>query len=474
MTLLHRLSFRQLLLLAFLTVAGVLGAVSLRGLYVFERLIAQSRAAADEAVALNAAAQQLAERGVAMERAARQYLVLDDPLLRRRFDDARAEARSLLDERLARQLPAALVEDWRERLDAIVAALADPVAARRLGQSALAPRFQALDAATVAIAAGVSAQAEARNARMRDEFEAGRRQLRQQVLAAIAFAALAALAFGVWLARPLRRLQRAVVGLGENRLDRALPIDGPSDLRALGRQLEWLRLRLQELDEDKARFLRHVSHELKTPLAALREGVALLQDEVAGNLSEDQREVVRILAQNTRTLQGQIEALLRFNAAAFEARRLTRRRLDLLALLQRAVEAQRLQWQAQRLQVRVQGEPLEIEADGDKLDVVIGNLLSNAFRYSPPDGSVTLRLARAPGWAIIDVIDQGPGLAGTDRERIFEPFYRGENQPAGAERGSGIGLSLVREYVQAHGGRVQAMNEPHGAHFRIELPHAPD
>ncbi len=474
MTLLHRLSFRQLLLVAFLTVAGMLGAVSLRGLYVFERLIEQSQTAAGEAVSLNAAAQQLAERGVAMERAARQYLVLDDPQLRGRFDEARREAAALLDDRLARQLPAALVQDWRDRLDAIGMQLADPASARLQGQLALAPLFRELDATTVAIAAGVRTQTEARNARVQADFESGRRQLRQQMLAAIVLTALAALGFGFWLARPFRHLQQAVVALGENRLEQPLQVDGPGDVRALGRQLEWLRLRLQELDEDKARFLRHVSHELKTPLAALREGVALLRDEVAGNLTDDQREVARILAQNTLTLQRQIEDLLRFNAAAFEARRLTRRRVDLHALLQRAVDTQRLQWQARRLRVQVEGQALVIDADADKLDVVFGNLLSNAFRYSPDGGAVTLRLAREGDWAMIDVIDQGPGIASAERDRIFEPFYRGEVQPPGALRGSGVGLSLVLEYVQAHGGRVQVLNDPPGAHFRIELPHAFD
>lgn len=96
-------------------------------------------------------------------------------------------------------------------------------------------------------------------------------------------------------------------------------------LRRLGQQLEWLRLRLLELDADKARFLRHVSHELKTPLAALREGVALLQDGVTGELTAGQREVAQILHHNTLQLQDEIEALLRFNAAAFEARQLQHR-----------------------------------------------------------------------------------------------------------------------------------------------------
>jgi two-component system sensor histidine kinase GlrK len=284
----------------------------------------------------------------------------------------------------------------------------------------------------------------------------------------------------------LRRLQEAVVVLGENRLDRPLRIEGPRDVRALGRQLEWLRLRLHELDEDKTRFLRQVSHELKTPLAALREGVALLQDQVAGPLSDDQREVVGILAHNTLTLQRQIEDLLRFNAAAVEARRLTRSRVDLRELLRRAVENQRLQWQARRVRVGVEGEAVAVEADADKLDVVLNNLLSNALRYSPEGGAVVLRAARGGGaggrLALIDVIDQGPGVAPAERERIFEPFFRGEVQPANALRGSGVGLSLVLEYVLAHGGRVYIVDDPPsgeanaapGAHFRIELPHVSD
>eukprot|EP01038_Epipyxis_sp_PR26KG_P019700 gene19700-27888_t len=120
----------------------------------------------------------------------------------------------------------------------------------------------------------------------------------------------------------------------------------------------------------------------------LREGVALLQDGVTGELTAGQREVAQILHHNTLQLQGEIEALLRFNAAAFEARQLQRRDTDLLALLEAQVEAQRLQWQAKGLTVRIEGSPVRMPVDADKITSAVSNLLSNAIRFSPPQGTV--------------------------------------------------------------------------------------
>jgi two-component system sensor histidine kinase GlrK len=283
---------------------------------------------------------------------------------------------------------------------------------------------------------------------------------------------LLAVGFGIWLARPFKRLELAIVQLGENRLAEPIDIRGPSDVRRISQQLEWLRLRLTELDADKARFLRHVSHELKTPLAALREGTALLEDGVPGQLTPDQLEVVRILRHNTLALQGHIEELLRFNAAAFEARQLQRRRVDLRTLVEQQVDAQQLQWQARRLDVQVQGPAVPVQVDSEKLGAAIANLLSNAIRFSPPGSRLRVRVADGASGASVDVQDEGPGIAEADRERVFEPFYRGQRQPEDAVRGSGIGLSIVQEYVAAHGGRVRLLPSPRGAHFRMELPHA--
>ncbi|MFT3956534.1 MAG: HAMP domain-containing sensor histidine kinase [Piscinibacter sp.] len=472
MSLLNRYSFRQLLLVAFLLIAALLGAASLRGLFTLEGLLLQSGAGARSAVAETAAVQQLGERTVAMERAARQYLVLDDPVLRQRFDDAAREAEDALRQLGGIGLPPAERERWSRLLGVIRTQLRGAEATLPAREATLTEAFRDLDALNTTIAQQARRAADARNRALVSELDAGRALLGRQVLGAIAVAVLLALAFGVWLARPFKRLESAVVGLGENRLDEPIRIAGPVDVRALGRRLEWLRLRLLELDADKSRFLRHVSHELKTPLAALREGVALLEEEVAGSLSDGQREVARILRQNTAVLQAQIEDLLRFNAAAFEARQLVRRPVDLKALVADCVARQRLQWQARQLALRIEGEPVTVEVDAEKLDMALGNLLSNAIRFSPPRATIRFGVSRLPGRACIDIVDEGPGVAAADRARIFEPFYRGEVQPADAPRGSGIGLSIVHEVITGHGGQIELLADGPGAHFHIELPHA--
>ncbi|MCW5220598.1 sensor histidine kinase [Verminephrobacter aporrectodeae] len=468
----HGPSFQQLLLLAFLLLAGLLGASSLRALHTLEQLMLQSRDGAAQATDLSAAAQALSQRGQALERAARQSLVLHDRPLRRSFESMSVEAQAILERLRAGALPADQARQWRRHLDAIEALLDAPPERALDNERLVAEEFVALAALHAAIVASVQDMNARRAKELQGRIEASQRNVTHQVVGAIVLALALALALGIWLARPFKRLEGAIRRLGENRLDQAVLISGPGDVRRVGQQLEWLRLRLLELDADKARFLRHVSHELKTPLAALREGVALLQDGVTGALNTGQREVTQILQHNTLVLQREIEALLRFNAAAFEARQLQRQDTDLLALLEAQVESQRLQWQAKDLRVQIEGPALSLQIDADKIAVAVGNLLSNAIRFSPQGATVRLTLSCPPGWVRLDVSDQGPGVAEDDRERVFEPFYRGLHQPGDAVRGTGIGLSIVREYVAAHGGQVRVVDAGDHSFFRMELPHA--
>ncbi|AVR97943.1 HAMP domain-containing sensor histidine kinase [Pseudoduganella armeniaca] len=472
-----KLSFRQLLLGAFLLIAVLLGVTSVQALLTLERLAAQSREISKDAILLTANAQQLAERSVAMERSARQFLVLDDPAFRERFAEAWRDALGALDV-IAGALPGAeptAFADWRRNGQAAWQALEMPRERRNARQLRLDAALAQLPAINDELAERVKEEVDRRNAAILTELDERRTILKSQVAASIGLAAVLALAFGLWLARPLRQIENAISRLGGNRYDMPIAVYGPADLRRLGRHLDWLRQRLAHLEADKSRFLRHISHELKTPLAALVEGVSLLEDEVAGPLSPNQREIARILRQNTVSLQTQIEDLLRYNAASFEAQTLRREPTDMGELLERIVDSQRLQWQARGLTVAMAGAAPPIAIDADKLGIVISNLLSNAVRFSPEGGTIRFTLNVAPAsrgrLLQLDCIDQGPGVAPQDAERVFEPFYQGERQPPGARRGNGIGLSIVREYVSVHGGSLQLMPSSQGAHFRIELPY---
>ncbi len=466
-----------MLLIGFLSIAGLLAAASLGGLLTLERLTMQSREVVVRAARMSSEVQQLGDRGVSMERAARQYAVLEDHALRQRFEEDADDAERLLQMLHTQGLLTATLDAWKAKLDEVRALMDTPRAGNALvarkREMDLTARFRELGTLTAGLAEDVRRHAETSNRVLQDKLENGRALLGQQVLGAIAVAALLSLVFGIFLTRPLRRLERAIAGLGENRLDDRIEIPGPADVRSLGQRLDWLRLRLAELDADKARFLRHVSHELKTPLAALREGTALLEDEVAGPLNEKQKEVARILRDNTAVLQRQIEDLLRFNAAAFEARDLKPQRTELMSLIQGTIDHQRLQWQARGLHVALTGGPLEADVDPAKIAAAIGNLLSNAIRFAPPGGRVDIELARQGGQLTIDLRDDGPGVAPADQARIFEPFYRGERQPDDALKGTGIGLSIVKEYIAAHGGHIDLLPADQGAHFRITLPCAP-
>ncbi len=475
---LPRPSFRQLLLVGFLLVAGLLGALVLRGQVVLEGLLERSGAGAQRAIAINGHAERLGDAAIAMERAARQYVVLGDRTLRQTHDRAAAEAdrqlQALAADGVAPDAPAA----WRRLRARIDDALDDTATAPAQRDARMALAFRELAALQAQLAVQLRRVTEQRNAALQAELDATRAALGRQFAAAVLLSSLLALALAFALARPLRRVGAAIVALGDNRLDERIDIPGPSDVRQIGRQLDWLRQRLAANDDDKARFLRHVSHELKTPLAALREGVALLQDAVAGPLTPDQREVARILNDNTAALQQRIEDLLRFNATAFAAQRRVRRPTDLAALVRAVIDEQQLQWRVRNLTVELVAPPgpaLRADVDAALLSTAIANLVSNAIRYSPTGATIAVELARAGDDVRIDVIDEGPGIAPADRERVFEPFYRGQTQPEGGLAGTGIGLSIVAEAAAAHGGRVRLLDPvagTRGARFRIELPHA--
>ena len=265
-------------------------------------------------------------------------------------------------------------------------------------------------------------------------------------------------------------MDRAITELGGGNFAREITVSGPVDLQRLGQQLEWLRGRLLDLAEERNRFLRHMSHELKTPLANIREGTELLMDGAVGELGAGQREVTAILQENSIKLQRMIENLLSFSAWQSNSVGLDPSEFRIRPLVKQVLENQQLTLVSQRVRLDVHIDDVTLFADRGKIRLILENLLSNAIKYAPRGGTISIRARALDADLVLEVADTGAGVPMADRAHIFEAFHTGRS-PGGHVRGTGIGLSVVNEFVQIHRGTIEIVDgEFRGAHFRIRMP----
>jgi two-component system sensor histidine kinase GlrK len=273
------------------------------------------------------------------------------------------------------------------------------------------------------------------------------------------------------ISRPMRQIDKAIRRLGDGEFGETAIISGPRDLQQLGERLDWLRTRLLELEQDKTRFLQHMSHELKTPLTAIREGTELIREQVVGELNEQQLEIAGILHDNSLQLQKQIEDLLNFSIAHSHTTALVRKRVALAPVIKEVLADHKIAMLSRHLQPDINLQPLVLQGDREKLRILVDNLVSNAIKYSPDGSQLSISLQAQRGNAVLRVADNGPGIPVEEQERVFDAFYQGAPADKGAVRGTGLGLSIAREYAQAHGGTVSVVkSDRRGACLQVELP----
>jgi len=280
---------------------------------------------------------------------------------------------------------------------------------------------------------------------------------------------LAALFFGL-VTRPLREIGRAIRRLGAQDLDQRITVHGPRDVQELGELLNWLRQRIQQLEQQKMAFLRHISHELKTPLTTIRSGSELLAEELSDS-SEENAEIARIIHENGLQLQRLIEDLLRFSETQNVGSDLdVVDAVDLESMIRAVLATQALTASAKLIDVTADLESVSVRGDPNRLRIVIDNLLTNATKYTPRGGTIRVSLRAAGSCAVLDVHDSGPGVDESETERIFEPFQQGSAQYRASVKGTGLGLSIAKEYVEAHDGHIRVVGSASGAHFRVSVP----
>ncbi len=461
------------MLLGLALIAGPLLVAVIDAALQIRRLSATSQELVLEGVQSARLSQSLFADITSLQRTVRLYQVLGDAKL--------LEAYRTTDQRLAAsrtQLAALLTEDpTRQSLEEFAQMhneIATAVSATPPGSpafSSILARIDRLNDLANTIAVSGNRQMDARLSGLQQQTARTQRRLFWQSALLVPLTLVAILALTLSIGRPLRAIDRAISELGRGTFSRPIEVAGPRDLERLGAQLEWLRQRLLDLAQERNRFLRHMSHELKTPLANIREGAELLMDGAVGPLDNSQREVVAILRDNGIKLHRLIENLLSFSAWQKESVGLELSDFRLRPLVKQVIESQQLTVVSQRVRLEVKVDDLMLRADRGKVRLIVENLLSNAIKYSPKGGTVYLHAGKQDTQLVIDVADTGAGIPPEERARVFEAFYTGR-PPAGVQvKGTGIGLSVVLEFVHAHGGTIEIVDgEYPGAHFRIRMP----
>ncbi len=467
-------SFLKFILLGFLLVSLPLVYALAELILSLDRLQVQGQHAVQEAAEAGRASRQLFEQAVTLERVVRQYLILEDPALLEDYarlrQDFRQTAGQLALLPLAPDQLKALEDltDTESRLHQLLNAPQRPADT----QLQLADGYARLADGAQSTLAATNSLTERAIQRLQEIGSEGRQKWLYLTAATVAIALALAILFAVLIARPIRQLDQAIRQMGTADFTHPIEVNGPQDLRYLGQRLEWLRSRLHDLEEQQNRFLRHVSHELKTPLTAVREGTELLRDRVGGELSREQQEIVRIVRQNCLQLQKLIEDLLRYHQTrAMEPQALGP--VSLPEVIHRVTREHKLAALARMITFEAQLHPVVVNGDGERIRTIVDNLISNAIKYSPRAGVIALNLEVDEGCAVLEVSDEGHGVSPEERERIFESFYQGKPPAEGRVKGSGLGLAIAREYALAHDGRIEARDRrdgKRGATFSLRLP----
>ena len=467
-------SLNGLILVGFGLVALPLLIAVIWALVNLDRVAEQSEQLVFTGVAAAENNRRINEQVNSLERVARQYQILKNPdslqLMTQDFQTFETllnDIEPLVAEVGATTLSASLGAEAR----AIIEVLADTSADEATLSAAIA-RFAPLRQDILRLTNVLTGYVDTKLSTLQETARTAQRVSAWQVAALVPGTLVLVLIFIFLVARPIRQIDHAIGQLGESGFSKPIKIKGPTDLQRLGRQLEWLRLRLLDLAQEKNKFLRHMSHELKTPLANIREGTELLLDGSVGELENPQREVTDILRMNGLKLQQLIENLLSFSAWQSKSEVLTLSDFELRKQVISIARAQRLALKAANIQLKLEVDDIIVNADQDKIRTVLDNLLSNAVKFTPRGGLITIRAHRLPKSFVLEFGDTGPGIPDDESPRIFEAFFQGARKQGGQVGGTGIGLSVVLECIQAHDGLVELIDSDEfpGAHFRIHIP----
>ena len=287
------------------------------------------------------------------------------------------------------------------------------------------------------------------------------------IAAAVALLLVSRMARG--MTSPLREMAAAAQAMAKGDYDQRVTATSHDEVGRLAVAFNQMASELAETDRVRRDLVANVSHELRTPLTALQ---ATLENLVDGVATAD--------PQTLQTMLSQVERLGRLVTQLLDLSRLEsgtvpldRHSFAVEPVLAHAVREQELNDPGILIEMSVDDHDLAADGDPERIHQVVANLLENAVRHSPRGGSVQVRACHTADTVTIEVLDDGPGIAAADAERVFERFYRADTARASSDGGAGLGLAIARWIVDLHGGDIHPEpREPHGCRMVVTLPRA--
>lgn len=404
----------------------------------------------------------------------RKYFAVVDPIYQRQLEDYRKDfLESLTDlrktvrsnnERVEAERLAEAFDDYSDIFDRAVEAQKT----RDLG--ALPPD---LEIAIDHLQAQTAIAYDAVNVSIQDEVaratEAGKRAEEWSavvgLLALVLSVAVAVVIVGAINDR-LRRLTQGTRVIAKGQFRHRLPVYGNDEFSELARDFNVMTQKLGELDEMKKDFVSHVSHDLKAPLASMRQVTHILLEQIPGSLNEQQQNLLRLShnsAERLSTMVGNLLDVSRMEAGTMEYEIQVH---DIVPLIRTVAEEFDIQAREKDIRIRIECEqPIAFaECDRDRIAQVVGNIFENALKFSPRNGEIVVRVSGAPPNATVHVsiADSGPGIPDEHKEKIFLKFHQLRQGKKLAGQGVGLGLAICKTIIDAHGGRLWVEDGPNG------------
>lgn len=470
------LSIKKLTLLGFALVALPLVFALIYSTTQVKLMSKQSTDAIFSVVALTKVNRELNESQLKLERYASQYVVLKDVELKDDYFAQEEEILALVDKNLPTYNDEALIV-YSQEFITVLKVIHDLINNEPADENTLAI-IQNQFVTLTELSQRIHIRSDELITNQAEKIELTAEQVSDTMLTSLLIIPLTVIISAVFIyliTTPLKLLIAKIQSLEQGDFDKEIVLDGFPEVREIADALEVMRLRLHALELQKSSFIRHISHELKTPLAAIREGTELLYDNSVGKLNDEQQEICYIIKDSVNRLQRHIEDLLNFNIVLDSTSLQDSEKIPFKPLLEAVLADHKLDIKRKKLQITPIIEKIALYSNAKQLKVVLDNILSNAIKYSPQQGSIRIYSEIENKQLLLSIVDNGPGISSDIADKIFDAFYQGPAPENSQIKGSGLGLTIVKELMMRLNGEIEIQNNTlpnKGTKVQIMLPRA--